>query len=128
MDRSRLVSEFFLREKNTPATLSPPHPTLATLTPCSFCAEHLAKVSELRKREIMLELENEKLKEQAANNTEQQFAMGDFKDILTDIVIDGQEAHNNIAGQLLKDERIFAAMQGMLAQMVLKQFQAGAKT
>ena len=69
-------------------------------------------------------LENEKLKEQAANNSEQQFAMGDFKDILTDIVIDGQEAHNNIAGQLLKDERIFAAMQGMLAQMVWKQLRA----
>lgn len=73
-------------------------------------------------------LENEKLKEQAANNTEQQFAMGDFKDILTDIVIDGQEAHNHIAGQLLKDERIFAAMQGMLAQMVWKQFQKGAQS
>ena len=70
-------------------------------------------------------LENETLKEQAANNSEQQFAMGDFKDILTDIVIDGQEAHNNIAAQLLKDERIFAAMQGMLAKMVWQQFQKG---
>jgi type I restriction enzyme R subunit len=71
-------------------------------------------------------LENETLKEQAANNTEQQFAMGDFKDILTDIVIEGQEAHNNIAAQLLKDDRIFAAMQGMLAKMVWQQFQRAA--
>jgi type I restriction enzyme R subunit len=68
-------------------------------------------------------LENETLKEQAANNSEQQFVMGDFKDILTDIVIEGQEAHNSIAGQLLKDERIFAAMQGMLATMVWQQLQ-----
>jgi type I restriction enzyme R subunit len=72
-------------------------------------------------------LENETLKEQAASNSEQQFAMGDFKDILTDIVIDGQEAHNAIAAQLLKDERIFAAMQGMLAKMVWQQFQKGAQ-
>jgi len=63
-------------------------------------------------------LESEKLAEQAANNTEQQFAMGDFKDVLTDLIIAGQEGHNSIADQLLKDERIFAAMQGMLATMV----------
>jgi len=72
-------------------------------------------------------LENETLKEQAANNTEQQFAMGDFKEVLTDIVIEGQEAHNSIAAQLLKDDRIFAAMQGMLAKMVWQQFQEDAK-
>ena len=71
-------------------------------------------------------LENETLKEQAASNSEQQFEMGDFKDILTDIVIDGQEAHNAIAGQLLKDERVFAVMQGMLAKMVWQQFQKSA--
>lgn len=72
-------------------------------------------------------LENDTLKEQAANNSEQQFSMGDFKEILTDIVIEGQEAHNSIAAQLLKDERIFAAMQGMLAKMVWQQFQKGAQ-
>ena len=59
---------------------------------------------------------------QAASNTEQQFAMGDFKDVFTDIIIEGQEAHNNIANQLLKDERVFAAMQGMLAKMVYQAF------
>ena len=67
-------------------------------------------------------LENETLAAQAASNTESQFAMGDFKDILTDIVIEGQESHNRIADQLLRDERIFAAMQGMLAGMVYKAF------
>ncbi|MFB0936143.1 MAG: hypothetical protein QMB52_10245 [Propionivibrio sp.] len=67
-------------------------------------------------------LESEILAEQAENNTEQQFIMGDFKDVLTDIIIDGQDAHNNIADQLLKDDRIFAAMQGMLAKMVYQAF------
>ncbi|MVW72692.1 hypothetical protein [Bordetella sp. 15P40C-2] len=62
------------------------------------------------------------LAEQAANNTEEQFRMGDFKDRLTDIILDGQEAHNSIADQLLKDERVFAAMQGMLAKMVYQAF------
>jgi type I restriction enzyme R subunit len=68
-------------------------------------------------------MESEKLAEQATSNTERQFAMGDFKDVLTDIVIEGQENHNKIADQLLKDDRIFAAMQGMLASMVYQAFQ-----
>ncbi len=67
-------------------------------------------------------LENETLAKQAEANTEEQFAMGDFKNILTDVVLDSQGAHNNIADQLLKDERIFAAMQGMLAKMVYQAF------
>jgi len=67
-------------------------------------------------------MENEALAAQAASNTEQQFAMGDFKEVFTDIIIEGQEAHNSIANQLLKDERVFAAMQGMLAKMVYQAF------
>lgn len=69
-------------------------------------------------------LENETLAEQARNNSEEQFGLGDFKNIMTDLIIDGQEAHNNIADQPLKDERVFAAVQGMLAQMVYKPFNA----
>ncbi len=68
-------------------------------------------------------MENETLAAQAATNSESQFALGDFHDILTDIIIEGQEGHNKIADQLLKDDRIFAAMQGMLARMVWQQFQ-----
>ena len=66
---------------------------------------------------------NEAIAEQARNNSEEQFAMGDFKDVLTGIVIDAQDAQNNIADQLLKDERIFGVMQRMLAKMVWQQFQ-----
>ena len=67
-------------------------------------------------------LESETLAEQAASNTEEQFVLGDFKNILTDIVLDGQDGHNRIADQLLKDERTFAAMQGMLARLVYAAF------
>ena len=68
---------------------------------------------------------NDKLAAQARNNNEEQFAMGDFKDAFTDIIIEAQDAHNNIADQLLKDERIFGVMQKMVAKMVRKQFQQG---
>ena len=70
---------------------------------------------------------NESIAEQARNNSEEQFAMGDFKDVLTGIVIDAQDAQNNIADQLLKDERIFGVMQRMLAKMVWQQFQVANK-
>lgn len=63
---------------------------------------------------------------QARSNTEQKFGMSDFKDIMMDIIIDGQESHNKIAGQLLQDERTFAIMQGMLAKMVFDGFKRAA--
>ncbi|MCZ2292588.1 MAG: DEAD/DEAH box helicase family protein [Burkholderiales bacterium] len=66
---------------------------------------------------------NETLAEQARSNSEEQFALGDFKDVFTGIVIDAQDAQNHIAEQLLKDERIFAVMQQMLAKMVWQGFQ-----
>jgi type I restriction enzyme R subunit len=69
---------------------------------------------------------NESLAEQAKNKSEEQCAMGSFKDVLTGIVIDAQDAQNTIADQLLKDERIFGVMQRMLAKMVWQGFQGGA--
>lgn len=51
--------------------------------------------------------------------------MGEFKTFMTDAILDSQSAHNNIADQLLKDERIFAAMQGVLAKMVWQAFAQG---
>jgi type I restriction enzyme R subunit len=67
-------------------------------------------------------MENEALAEQARNNSEQQFALGSFKDILMDVIIEGQDGHNAIAGQLLKDERVFTAMMGMMAKQVYRAF------
>jgi type I restriction enzyme, R subunit len=68
---------------------------------------------------------NEKLAAQARNNSVEQFEMGDFKDTFTDIIIEAQDAHNQIAEQLLKDERIFGVMQKMVAKMVWQKFQQG---
>lgn len=56
------------------------------------------------------------------NFAEPPLAMGDFKDIMTDAIIDSQDGHNAIAGQLLKDERVFTAMMGMLARQVYRAF------
>jgi type I restriction enzyme R subunit len=39
--------------------------------------------------------------------------MGDSKDVLTDLIIEGQGNDSRIADELLKDDRVFAAMQGI---------------
>jgi type I restriction enzyme R subunit len=66
---------------------------------------------------------NERLAAQARNNSEEQFALGDVKDAFAEIVIEAQAAHNHIAEQLLKDERIFGVMQRMVAKAVWQKFQ-----
>jgi type I restriction enzyme R subunit len=68
-------------------------------------------------------LSDEKLAEQARNNSEEQFVMGDFKDAFMDVIIDAQDAQNVIAERMLKDSRIFDIVQAMLAKMVWKGFQ-----
>jgi type I restriction enzyme R subunit len=69
-------------------------------------------------------LENEELAHQAGSNSEEQFMLGDFKEIFSNTIIDSLDAQNSIAKQLLSDERIFAAMQGMMATAVYKAFKA----
>ena len=39
-----------------------------------------------------------------------------------DVIIEGQDGHNLIADQLLKDERVFTAMMGVLAKQVYRAF------
>jgi type I restriction enzyme R subunit len=68
---------------------------------------------------------NENLAAQARNNGLEQFEMGDFKDGSTDIVIEAQDAHNSIAEEILKDDRIFGPMQSMVAKMVWNKIQQG---
>ncbi|WP_375184293.1 type I restriction endonuclease subunit R [Aquabacterium sp.] len=60
---------------------------------------------------------------QALNNSEEQFALGGFKDAFMDVIIDAQDAQNNIADQMLRDPRVFNIIQSMLAKMVWKGFQ-----
>ncbi|MFO1412419.1 MAG: type I restriction endonuclease [Burkholderiales bacterium] len=67
-------------------------------------------------------LGNQVLADQAANNTAEQFELGDFKDILMDIIIESKEKHNHIADQLLKDEREFSVMCSLLAKLAYSSF------
>jgi type I restriction enzyme R subunit len=67
-------------------------------------------------------LENEELAHQAGSNSEEQFMLGDFKEIFSNTIIDSMDAQNSIAKQLLSDDRIFAAMQGMMATAVYNAF------
>lgn len=72
-------------------------------------------------------MSSDKLASQAKNNSQEQFALGDFKDAFMDVVIEAQDSHNTIADQLLKDERILGVMQQMVAKMVWKGFQQEAQ-
>lgn len=72
-------------------------------------------------------MSNDSLAAQAKNNSEDQFALGGFKDAFMDVVIDAQDAQNSIADQMLKDPRVFNVVQSMLAKMVWKGFQQSAQ-
>ena len=70
-------------------------------------------------------MSSEKLSDQAKNNSQERFAMGDFKDVFMDMVIEAQDSNNNIGDQILKDERILRMQQQMVAKMVWTGFQQG---
>jgi hypothetical protein len=61
MLESRLVSEFTIRQKDTPNTAMTA--SSGKGEHCSFCMDNLASATALRKNEIFLELEVEQLKE-----------------------------------------------------------------
>lgn len=66
---------------------------------------------------------DEQLADQARGNNAEQFNMGSFKDVLTDVVLDTQGASNSIANQMLRDPKTFSVIQGLLAKMVWQQHQ-----
>ena len=51
-------------------------------------------------------LENETLAQQAAMNSKEQFALGDFQHVLMDNVIAGLDHYQAMAGQVMGNERI----------------------
>lgn len=69
-------------------------------------------------------LENETLARQAAMNSKEQFALGDFNDILMDNVIEGLDRYHAMAGQVMGDERIRKAFAGILLDFVYHEFQS----
>ncbi len=68
-------------------------------------------------------LENETLARQAAMNSKEQFALGDFNDILLDNVIEGLDRYHEMASQVMGDERIRKAFAGLLLDVVYHEFQ-----
>ncbi|MFO1432113.1 MAG: DEAD/DEAH box helicase family protein [Candidatus Competibacteraceae bacterium] len=68
-------------------------------------------------------LENETLARQAAMNSKEQFALGDFNTILLDNVIEGLDRYHEMAGQVMGDERIRKAFAGILLDIVYHEFQ-----
>src|SRR5438046_2027730 len=51
-------------------------------------------------------MENKTLAQQAAQNTKQQFGMGDFNAILMDNVIDGMDKYQSMAEQVMASEKV----------------------
>ena len=69
-------------------------------------------------------LENETLARQAAMNSKEQFALGDFNAILLDNVIEGLDRYHEMAGQVMGDERIRKTFAGILLDFVYHEFQS----
>lgn len=66
-------------------------------------------------------MKNEELAAEAKANSEEQFAMGSFKEVFLDAVIDAKDAQNTIADQLLKDEKMMGVVAGLIAKAVWQQ-------
>ena len=53
-------------------------------------------------------LESEVLAQQAATNSKEQFALGDFHDVMMDAVIEGLGNYQSMADQVLNNEQVLA--------------------
>lgn len=67
-------------------------------------------------------LENEALEEQARNNSKDQFALGDFRNVMIDKVIEGLDNYNNMATQVLNDDRVREGFANILLELVYRGF------
>ncbi|HMQ05455.1 MAG TPA: DEAD/DEAH box helicase family protein [Pyrinomonadaceae bacterium] len=68
-------------------------------------------------------LENETLEQQATNNSKEQFALGDFRNVMMDKVIEGLDSYTSMATQVLNEERIREGFANILLELVYKGFQ-----
>jgi type I restriction enzyme R subunit len=65
-------------------------------------------------------LENEELAQQAAINTKEQFAMGDFNKVLTDAVIEGLDRYQSMASQVLGNEKVKKGFEELMLDLVYR--------
>jgi type I restriction enzyme R subunit len=73
-------------------------------------------------------LENEVLAQQAATNSKEQFALGDFNTVLMDAVIEGLDNYQSMASQVLGDEKVKKGFGELLLELVYGTFQKQAKS
>lgn len=68
-------------------------------------------------------LENEVLAQQAATNSKEQFALGDFHDVMMDAVIEGLDNYQSMADQVLNNEQVQKGFATLLLDLVYQAFQ-----
>lgn len=72
-------------------------------------------------------LEDETLAQQAATNTKEQFALGDFRQVMMDKIIEGLDSYQSMASQVLNEKRIQEGFASILLELVYKAFQQKAE-
>lgn len=68
-------------------------------------------------------LENEVLAQQATTNSKEQFALGDFQDVMMDAVIEGLDNYQSMADQVLNNEQEQKGFATLLLDLVYQAFQ-----
>jgi type I restriction enzyme R subunit len=68
-------------------------------------------------------MENETVVEQLRHNTKEQAILGDFKDVMLDSVIASMDTHQNLAAQVLKEERVKKGFAKLLLDMIFKEIE-----
>ena len=69
-------------------------------------------------------LENAELAQQAASNSKEQFALGDFSKIFVDTVIEGLDNYQSMAEQVLNKEQTRKGFESMVLDLVYKGFES----
>ena len=68
-------------------------------------------------------LESETLAQQAARNSKEQFALGDFQQVLMDNVIEGIDRYQAMAGQVMGNPRVQKAFGEIMLDLVYREFE-----
>lgn len=68
-------------------------------------------------------MESEVLAQQAATNSKEQFALGNFHDVMMDAVIEGLDNYQSMADQVLNNEQVQKGFAALLLDLVYQAFQ-----
>lgn len=68
-------------------------------------------------------LESDVLAQQAVTNSKEQFALGDFQNVMMDTIIEGLDNYQSMASQVLGNERVQRGFASLLLDLVYQAFQ-----